>query len=105
MIFLSSLLRVNALINLKSDVIRKTIPENEKPEKVTDIVEKMLSFNKQQIDKELKVLTPKQMLQRQQIALAQVKASNTSKILLNEIRQNIYSLYRAMKLIKKHITI
>ena len=36
--------------------------------------------------KELKILTPKQMLQRLPKALAQVKAGNTSKNLLNEIR-------------------
>ena len=35
----------------------------------------------------LKVLTPKQMLQRLPIALAQVKAGNNSESLLNEIRQ------------------
>ena len=34
----------------------------------------------------LKILTPKQMLQRLPIALAQVKAGNNSEILLNEIR-------------------
>ena len=45
--------------------------------------------------KGLKILTPKQMLQKLQIALAQVKATNTSENLLNCIRQNIYSLYRA----------
>ena len=41
--------------------------------------------------KELKILTPKQMLQSLPIALAQGKASKTSKNLLNEIRQIIYS--------------
>ena len=35
----------------------------------------------------LKVLTPKQMLQRLPIALAQVKAGNNSESLLNKIRQ------------------
>ena len=35
---------------------------------------------------ELKILTPKQMLQRLPMALAQVKASNNSENLLNEIR-------------------
>ena len=35
----------------------------------------------------LKLLTPKQMLQRLPIALAQVKAGNNSESLLNEIRQ------------------
>ena len=40
----------------------------------------------------LKILTPKQMLQRLPIALAQVKAGNNSENLLNEIRQIVYSL-------------
>ena len=39
----------------------------------------------------LKILTPKQMLQRLPIALAQVKANN-SENLLNEIRKIVYSL-------------
>ena len=37
--------------------------------------------------KGLKILTPKQMLQRLPISLAQVKASNNLESLLNEIRQ------------------
>ena len=37
----------------------------------------------------LKILTPKQMLRRLPLALAQVKAGNTSKKLLNEIRDII----------------
>ena len=41
----------------------------------------------------LKILTSKQMLQRLPIAIAQVKAGNTSENVLNEIRQIIYSLY------------
>ena len=45
----------------------------------------------------LKVLTPKQMLQRLQIALAQVKAGNNSENLLNEIRRIVYSLYQSKK--------
>ena len=40
----------------------------------------------------LKILTPKQMLQRLPIALAQVKVGNNSESLLNEIRQIVYSL-------------
>ena len=37
------------------------------------------------------------MLQRLPIALAQVKADNTSENLLSEIRQIVHSLYRAKK--------
>ena len=43
--------------------------------------------------KRCNLLTPKQMLQRLPIALAEVKVGNTSESLLNEIRQIIYSLY------------
>ena len=41
------------------------------------------------------------MLPRLPIALAQVKAGNTSENLLNEIRQIIYSLYQAKEITKK----
>ena len=49
----------------------------------------------------LKILTPKQTLQRLPIALAQVKASNNSESLLNEIRQIVYSLYQSKQITKK----
>ena len=49
----------------------------------------------------LKILTPKQMLQRLPIALAQVKAGNNSENLLNEIRQIVYSLYQSKEIMKK----
>ena len=49
----------------------------------------------------LKVLTPKQMLQRLPIALAQVKAGNNSDSLLNEIGQIVYSLYESKEITKK----
>ena len=41
----------------------------------------------------VKILNAKQMFQRLQTALAQVKAGNTSGNLLNDIRQIIYSLH------------
>ena len=43
----------------------------------------------------LKILTPKQTLQRLPIALAQVKSANNAESLLNEIRQIVYSLYQS----------
>ena len=51
--------------------------------------------------KGLKILTPKQMLQRLPIALAQVKAGNNSGSLLNEIRQIVYSLYQSKQITQK----
>ena len=49
----------------------------------------------------LKILTPKQMLQRWPIALAQVKAGNNSESLLNYIRQIVNSFYQSKQITKK----
>ena len=49
----------------------------------------------------LKILTPKQMLQRLAIALTQIKAGNNSESLLNEIRQIVYCLYQSKQITKK----
>ena len=52
-------------------------------------------------EKGFKILTPKQMLQRLAIALAQVNAGNNSENLLNEIRQIVNSLYQSKQITKK----
>ena len=49
----------------------------------------------------LKILTPKQILQRLPIALVQVKTGNNSESLLNKIRQIVYSLYQSKQITKK----
>ena len=41
------------------------------------------------------------MLQRLPISLAQVKAGNNSKSVLNEIKQIVHSLYRSKEITKK----
>ena len=51
--------------------------------------------------KELKILTPKHILQRLPMTLAQVNASNNSENVLNEIRQIVYSLYQSKIIAKK----
>ena len=55
----------------------------------------------EQFGKGLKILTLNHMLKRLPIALAQVKAGNSSESLLNEIRQIVYSLYRSKEITKK----
>ena len=52
-------------------------------------------------EQDLKMLTPKQILQRLPVALAQVKTGNNSESLLNEIRQIVYSLYQSKQITKK----
>ena len=92
----------DTLIKLKIYINIKKIPENENPEKIVNVVERNLKFNNQQKVKRrscmlasrpsdlahvgcvakvsghsnLKLLSPKQMLQRLPIALAQIKADN-----------------------------
>ena len=101
---------IDSINELKNAVNKKEIPGNENPNKIADIVEKILEFklknffnniNNQQKGAELKILTPKQMLQRLPIVLAQVKGGNNSENLLNEIRQIVYSLYQSKEITKK----
>ena len=42
-----------------------------------------------------------QLLQRLSVALAQVKAGNTSESVLNKVPETIYSLHHAKEIIKK----
>ena len=56
-------------------------------------------------EKGQRVLAPKEMLQRLAIALGQIKASNTSKTLLNEIRSIVFlcidqKIKRILKIVK-----
>ena len=68
--------------------------KTEKPDKIVNIVEKILKFNEQNEQGQgIKILTPQQMLNRLPIALAQLQAGNNSNKLKNEIRQLLYSLY------------
>ena len=55
---------------------------------------------KQQSGQRLKILTPKQMIIRLPILLAQLRAGNNSEKLKNEIRQIAYSLHRSKNLSK-----
>ena len=76
--------------------------ESKKPDKIVEIVEGILKFNKQtQEGKGLKILTPSQMLSRLPISLAQLQAGNSSEKLKNEIRQLFYSLYHSKNMAKQ----
>ena len=60
-----------------------------------NILQEHLKLERQAKKGTLKILTPKQMLQRLLIDLAQIKAGHNSESLLNEIRQIVYSLYQS----------
>ena len=83
------------LINFTSQELLLLIFFIEYTERVSEA-----KFRSKQEGTGLKILTPKQMLQRLPIALAQIKAGNNSKTLLNEIRQIVYSLYQAKEITK-----
>ena len=95
----------SGLKDIKEDIkkIYEVEIENEDPESIVKIVEKILKFNKQNQQKEqgIKILTPNQMLNRLPIALDQLQAGNNSKKLKNEIRQLLYSLYRSKNMTKQ----
>ena len=89
------------IIDLKDKIkkMSKKEIENEKPDKILEIVEEILKYKEtKQQGLGLKILTPNQMLSKLPIILVQLKAGNNSEKLKNEIRQSLYSLYRSKKL-------
>ena len=89
---------------LKGDVLNSAKTLFKGREMLFKAFESGIFLNPEEFKKETekeKVLTPKQMLQRFPIAVAQKKADNNSESLLNEIRQIIYSLYQLKEITKK----
>ena len=81
---------------------KDNVSKVEENEKMIDIVERILELNSEkQSGKDLKMLTPDQLLSRLPITLAQLKAGNNSEKLKNEIGQLLFSLYRPKKLPKQ----
>ena len=72
----------SGLKDLKEEIkkMSKAEIDIEKPDKIVNIVEKILKFNEQnQQGQGIKILTPNQMLNRLPISLAQLQAGNNSK--------------------------
>ena len=91
-IFNSGLKVLENEIKYMSKKERKT----KKPNSIVTVVKKILDFNKHaQKGQGLKILIPKQMLNRLPIVLAQLQAGNNSNKQNSEIRQLLYSLYRS----------
>ena len=79
----------------------KEFNNKSRPKHKEDKIKKIYSVNALYEGEGLKILTPKQMLQRLPVTLAQVKSGTTSENVLNELRKIIYSLYRANEIAKK----
>ena len=82
---------------LKEDVLNSAIALLKGREMVFKAFESRIFLKIEELrkGKGLKILAPKQMLQRLPVALAQIKAGNNSESLLNEVRQIVYSLYQS----------
>ena len=94
----------SGLKDLKKEIKEMSEEERkiEKTDKIVKIVKRILKFDKQnQEGQGLNILTPKQMLSRLPITLAQLQAGNNSNKLKNEIRQLLYSLYRSKNMTKQ----
>ena len=76
----------NRILNYLKDLVRKIVDANQK-------LEEEKAAQGQQRGQGLKILTPKQLITRLPILLAQLKAGNNSQKLKNGIRQSLYSLY------------
>ena len=96
----SGLKDLNNKINKMSEKER----ENERADKIIEIVERIFAYIKQQQNQQgegIEILTPNQMLSRLPISLAQLQAGNNSEKLKNEIRQLLDSLYRSKNMTKQ----
>ena len=90
----------NKILNYLKDLVRKIVDANQKLDDMT-----LLETEKEAAQRPqrqiLKILTPKQMITRLPILLAQLKTGNNSEKLKHEIRQLLYSLYRSKNRSKK----
>ena len=77
----------NKKLDYLSDLVRQIIDASQKEMKKSEG-----SAAQEQKGKGLKILTPKQMITKLPILLAQSKAGNNSQKLKNDIRQIVYSL-------------
>ena len=84
----------SGLRDLKEEIGNMSEEEKkfENPNETVDIIENILEFNRQQQGQGLKILTRNQILSRLPIALAHLKAGNSSEKLKNETRHILCSL-------------
>ena len=74
--------------------------DDERRKSVIEAISRLGDKEEPEIGKGLKIVTPRQMITRLPILLAQKQAGNSSQKLNNEIRQIICSLYRSKNLSK-----
>ena len=55
---------IDSINELRKSIIKKEVPKNERPNKIIDIVKKILDLNNPEKGTGLKIITPKQILHR-----------------------------------------
>ena len=55
---------IDSINELRKSIVKKEVPNNEKPNKIIDIVKKILDLNNPEKGTGLKIITPKQILHR-----------------------------------------
>ena len=87
----------NGIRNKRLDVLANFIEEVLIGDRMNDVTD-LETEEATQKGQGLKILTPKKMITRLPISLAQLKAGNNSQKLKNEIRQIVHSFYRSKNL-------
>ena len=88
------------MFNTEDETLGIATGDDDKRKSVLEAISKLGDKEETEIGKRLKIMTPRQMITRLPILLAQKQAGNNSQKLNNEIRQIIYSLYRSKNLSK-----
>ena len=83
----------NKGLDLLKNIVEKIVDANKLYKDMPELeTEKSAERRRNQQRQGLKILTPKQMIIRLPVLLAQLKSGNNSEKLKNEIRQIVYSL-------------
>ena len=86
------------MFNTEDEKLDIATGDDDKRKSVIVAISRLGHKEEQEIGKGLKIMTPRQMITRLPIFLAQEQTGNNSQKLNNEIRQIIYSLYRSKNL-------
>ena len=90
----------NKKLDYLRDLVRNIVDSNQELDDMPQLESEESAAQRQQ-RQGLKTMTPKQMITRLPIVLAQLKAGNNSQKLKNQIRQLLYHLHRSKNLSKK----
>ena len=89
---------INEMFNIEDEKLDIATGDDNKRKPLIEAISRLGDKEEPEIGKGLKIMTPKQMIIRLPILLAQKQAGNNSQKLNNETGQIIYFLYRSKNL-------